>query len=209
VTTGGEPAALLGRVVSADGFVDDAAWMRRCVAVRDAKHRTRARNRDPRSLLATLGGGDIAVGTGILLGATYRRTPVLIDGPVGVAAGLVARDFGAQTRHWLVGPDYDGHPAVKLGGDVLGVEPLFELRLGLGEGATALATLPLLNTALTLAAAAPIRPAPPEKPLEDEPIDSADELTEEERIEAEIQRVIVDSPTAELPLVAPPPDDRA
>jgi nicotinate-nucleotide--dimethylbenzimidazole phosphoribosyltransferase len=201
VITGGEPAALLGRVVGADGFVDDAAWMRRCVAVRDAKHRTRERQRDARSVLAMLGGGDIAVGAGILLGAAYRRTPVLIDGPVAVAAGLVARDFGAQTRHWLVMPDHGGHPTVKLAADVLGVEPFMQLRLGLGEGATALATLPLLNTALTLAAATPERPVPPEKPEPEEP------LTDEERIEAEIQRVIVDSPTAELPLVQPQPPE--
>ena len=161
VATGGEPAALLARVVGADGFVDDDAWMRRCVAVRDARHRIRARGRDPKSLLATVGGGDIAVATGVLLGATARQTPVLIDGPVGVAAGLVARDFGAQTRHWLILPDHGEHPTTVLGADVLGVEPLLSLRLALGEGATALAALPLLNTALTLAAATPQRPSPP------------------------------------------------
>jgi nicotinate-nucleotide--dimethylbenzimidazole phosphoribosyltransferase len=175
VTTGGEPAALLGRAVGPGGRVDDAAWIRRCAAIRDARHRIRARSRDPRSLLAMVGGGDIAVATGILLGATSRRTPVLVDGPVAVAAAMVARDFGAQTRHWLVLPDHGDHPAVKLAADVLGVTPLLSLRLGLGEGATALAALPLINTALTLAAATPPRPEPepePEKPnadLEPEP----------------------------------------
>jgi NaMN:DMB phosphoribosyltransferase len=161
VTTGGEPAALLGRVVSADGFVDDDAWIRRCVAVRDTRHRIRSRGRDPKSLLAMLGGGDIAVAAGVILGAAARRTPVLIDGPVGVAAGLVARDFGAQTRHWLLLPDAGDDPTVKLGGDVLGTAPITSLRLSLGEGTTALATLPLLNTALTMAAATPVKPAPP------------------------------------------------
>jgi nicotinate-nucleotide--dimethylbenzimidazole phosphoribosyltransferase len=177
VATGGEPAALLDRVVQADGFVDDEAWMRRCMAVRDARHRIRARGRDPRSLLATVGGGDVAVATGVLLGATARQTPVLIDGPVGVAAGLVARDFGAQIRHWLILPDHGEHPTTKLAADVLGAAPLLSLKLALGEGATALTVLPLLNTALTLAAATPVRPAPP--PPSDDPAD----------IEAEIERV--------------------
>jgi nicotinate-nucleotide--dimethylbenzimidazole phosphoribosyltransferase len=153
VVTGGEPAALLGRLVHADGSVDDEAWMRRCGAVRDAIHRVRARSREPRNLLAMLGGGDLAVATGLLIGATARKTPVLLSGPVGVAAALLARDFGAQTRHWLVLPDHGNHPTVKLAADVIGLTPLVDLRLGLGEGATALATLPLLNTALTLAAA--------------------------------------------------------
>src|SRR6185369_7264956 len=78
VVTGGEPAALLGRVVHADRSVDDAAWMRRCGAVRDALHRIRARSREPRNLMAMVGGGDLAVATGLLLGATARRTPVLL-----------------------------------------------------------------------------------------------------------------------------------
>ena len=64
-----------------------------------------------------------------------RQTPVLIDGPVGVAAGLLARDFGAQTRHWLMLPDAGGYPAVTLGAEVLGLTPIVDLRLGLGEGA--------------------------------------------------------------------------
>jgi nicotinate-nucleotide--dimethylbenzimidazole phosphoribosyltransferase len=221
VATGGEPAALLGRVVAPDGTVDDAAWMRRCIALRDARHRTRARGRDPRALLATLGGGDIAVAAGVLLGATARKTPVLIDGPVALAAGMVARDFGAQTRHWQIMPDHGDHPTVKLAADVLGVEPLVALRLDLGEGTTALTALPLLNTALTLAAATPERPVREEAPKPEPPevaevpaaaevpavpaVASGGQLSDQERIEAEIQRVITDSPTAELPFVTPPP----
>jgi nicotinate-nucleotide--dimethylbenzimidazole phosphoribosyltransferase len=154
-TANGEAAALLGRVIAPGGRIDDLAWMRRCAAVRDALHRVRSRARDPRAVLGTLGGADHAVATGILLGAVSRRTPVLLDGPVGVAAALVARDFGAQTRHWILLPDTGGHPAVRLGAEVLGVTPVLDLKLGLGEGATALAALPLLRSALTLAATLP------------------------------------------------------
>jgi nicotinate-nucleotide--dimethylbenzimidazole phosphoribosyltransferase len=159
LTAGGEPAALLDRVAGADGFVDDNAWMRRCLAVRDALHRVRARARDAKTVLAAIGGGDIAVATGVILGAAFRRTPVLIDGPVGIAAGLVARDLGPQSRLWLALADHGGHPLVRFGGDVLGLNPLLHLRLRLGEGATSLAALPLLRAALTLAAGNP--PAPP------------------------------------------------
>jgi nicotinate-nucleotide--dimethylbenzimidazole phosphoribosyltransferase len=157
-TANGEVAALIGRVIGSGGRIDDLAWMRRCVAVRDALHRVRSGARDPRAILSTLGGSDHAVATGILLGAVSRRTPVMLDGPVGVAAALVARDFGAQTRHWILLPDAGGHPAVRLGAEVLGVTPVLDLKLGLGEGATALATLPLLRSALTLAATLPGAP---------------------------------------------------
>ncbi|MEV4631175.1 bifunctional adenosylcobinamide kinase/adenosylcobinamide-phosphate guanylyltransferase [Micromonospora sp. NPDC049523] len=150
-TAGAEPAAVLGRVISPGGQVDDAAWMVRCATVRDALHRSRRSPRGPKDILAELGGGDVAIAAGILLGATARRTPVLLDGPVGVAAGMVSRDLAGQSRHWCLLPDHGGHPAVRLAADVLGLTPLLDLKLDLGEGATALATLPLLRTALTLA----------------------------------------------------------
>jgi nicotinate-nucleotide--dimethylbenzimidazole phosphoribosyltransferase len=152
VVTGAEAAAMLGRVVAPGARFDDEAWMSRCAAVRDALHRTRNHDRDPRTILAALGGPDLAVATGVLLGAVSRRTPVLIDGPVGAAAALVARDFGAQTRHWLMLPDHGAHPMVAKAADTLGTKPLLDLRLGLGEGTSALAALPLLRSALTLAA---------------------------------------------------------
>ncbi|HET8680697.1 MAG TPA: bifunctional adenosylcobinamide kinase/adenosylcobinamide-phosphate guanylyltransferase [Micromonosporaceae bacterium] len=160
--SGAEVAKLLGRVVGADGHIDDAAWMVRCAAVRDALHRTRSRQRGARDLLAALGGADLAVATGILLGAAARRTPVLLDGPVGIAAGLVSRDLGGQARHWCLLPDDGGQPTVRYAADVLNLRPVMDLRLGLGEGATALAALPLLRAALTLAGTVPVRPPAPE-----------------------------------------------
>jgi nicotinate-nucleotide--dimethylbenzimidazole phosphoribosyltransferase len=156
---GAEPAAVLGRVVGPGGRIDDASWMTRCAAVRDAMHRTRDSQRTAKDVLAELGGGDVAIATGVLLGATARRTPVLLDGPVGVAAGLVSRDLAGQARHWCLLPDHGGHPAVRLAADVLGLSPLLDLRLDLGEGATSLAALPLLRAALGLAGTLPAHPA--------------------------------------------------
>ncbi|WP_200209643.1 bifunctional adenosylcobinamide kinase/adenosylcobinamide-phosphate guanylyltransferase [Micromonospora coerulea] len=167
-TAGAEPPAVLGRVVTEAGEIDDAAWMVRCAAVRDALHRTRRSPREAKDVLAELGGGDIAVATGVLLGATARRVPVLLDGPVGVAAGMVSRDLAGQARHWCLLPDHGGQPAVRLAADVLGLTPLLDLRLGLGEGATALATLPLLRSVLALAATLPVHPSLGGEPEDDE-----------------------------------------
>ena len=157
--TGAEPVALLPRVDAPGGRYDDAAWMTRCAAVRDALHRTRGRSRGAHDVLAALGGGDLAVVTGVLLGAASRRTPVLLDGPVGVAAALVSRELGGQARHWCLLPDHNGHPTVRYAAEVLGLRPVLDLRLGLGEGAAALAALPLLRGALTVAASLPEHPA--------------------------------------------------
>lgn len=172
--TGAEPVKLLGRVITPGGQIDDNAWMVRCAAVRDALHRIRSSSRGTHELLAELGGGVITVATGILLGAAARRTPVLLDGPVGTAAGLVARELAGQTRHWCLLPDHGQHPTTRHAADVLGLTPILDLRLDLGEGANALATLPLLQSTLSLASALPqhpalLPPAPPEPPAPSSP----------------------------------------
>ncbi|MBQ0994509.1 bifunctional adenosylcobinamide kinase/adenosylcobinamide-phosphate guanylyltransferase [Micromonospora sp. H61] len=158
-TAGAEPPAVLGRVITDSGEIDDAAWMIRCAAVRDALHRTRRSSRGAKDILAELGGGDVAVATGVLLGATARRVPVLLDGPVGLAAGMVSRDLARQARHWCLLADHGGHPAVRLAADVLGLTPLLDLRMDLGEGANALVALPLLRSVLALSAALPVHPS--------------------------------------------------
>lgn len=162
LAVGAEPAAMLARVRALDGTIDDQAWMRRCAAVRDAVRRVRATPRTGgRVVLAELGGADLATAAGILLGAAARRTPVLMDGPVGTAAGLAARNLAAAARHWWLVPDHGQHPTAVRGAEVLGLTPLLDLRMAVGEGATALAALPLLNWALAFAATAPSAAPPP------------------------------------------------
>jgi NaMN:DMB phosphoribosyltransferase len=158
-TTGAEPVAILPRVLVPGGFYDDAAWMVRCAAVRDAMHRIRQEPRGAKDILAQLGGADLAIATGALLGAAARRMPVLLDGPLGIAAGLVARDLASQARHWCLLPDAGTHALVRQGADVLGLTPVVQLGLDLGEGANALAVLPLLRSTIALAGALPVHPA--------------------------------------------------
>jgi adenosyl cobinamide kinase/adenosyl cobinamide phosphate guanylyltransferase/NaMN:DMB phosphoribosyltransferase len=149
--TRAEVPALLPRVFGPDGTIDDEAWMERCVAIRDAVTKAQARVHDGPTALAAFGGATIATATGVLLGAAKRRTPVIIDGPVGAAAALVARDYAVQVRLWCLLTDIAGDPTVRFAADRLGFEPVVSIGLGLGEGANALALLPLFQTALTAA----------------------------------------------------------
>lgn len=157
-TTGAEPVATLPRVLVPGARYDDDAWMRRCAAVRDAMHRIRQEPRGAKDVLAQLGGADLAVATGALLGAAARRMPVFLDGPLGIAAGLVARDLASQSRHWCLLADAGRLQLVRQGADVLGLTPVLDLGLDLGEGANTLAALPLLRSAIALAAALPVHP---------------------------------------------------
>ncbi|MCO1599014.1 bifunctional adenosylcobinamide kinase/adenosylcobinamide-phosphate guanylyltransferase [Micromonospora sp. RHAY321] len=194
-TAGAEPQAVLSRVITDSGEIDDAAWMIRCATVRDALHRTRRSPRSAKDVLAELGGGDVAVATGVLLGATARRVPVLLDGPVGLAAGMVSRDLAGQARHWCLLADHGGHPAVRLAADVLGITPLLDLRLDLGEGANALVALPLLRSVLALAAALPVHPSlATGEPDHEQPESGAPEPTEPEYTDPEFVEPEPDGP---------------
>ena len=148
--TSAEPAALLQRVYQPGGTINDEAWMTRCAALRDGLRRLKGRSRDARSLLAAVGGPDIAVAMGLLMGAAARRTPVLVDGPVGIAAALLARDISGVSRLWILLADHGGHPTVKSGASALDLQPLLELGLGLGEGAAGLMTVPLVQAGLSI-----------------------------------------------------------
>jgi len=156
--TGAEISTLLARIVGPDGSIDDKAWMLRCAAARDALHRVRNLDLMAKTLLSELAGPDIALACGVILGATARRTAVLIDGPVATAAGLLSRDLGSQSRLWMLLPDTGDHPTIKTAADVLGLNPLLDLKTGLGEGSAALLALPLLRSALHLSQSLPVKP---------------------------------------------------
>src|SRR5690606_3571759 len=138
-----------------------AAWIRRCTALRDAAWRALRAARQqagsrhasirPTEALAAVGGTDIATAAGIILGAAARRTPVLLDGPVGAAAALAARGLAAPAVRWCLLVDHGGHPTVVQVAEQLRLTPVLDLRLDLGEGAAVLTALPLLRTAATLA----------------------------------------------------------
>src|SRR5690606_8630958 len=105
----------------------------------------------PTEALAAVGGADIATAAGVILGASARRTPVLLDRPVGAAAALAARGLAAPAVRWCLLVDHGRHPAVVPVAEQLRLTPVLDLRLDLGEGAAVLAALPLLRAAVTLA----------------------------------------------------------
>jgi nicotinate-nucleotide--dimethylbenzimidazole phosphoribosyltransferase len=142
------------RVIGRGSGIDDATWMRKCAAIRDAMRRARPVMGDQVRLLATAGGADLAAGTGLLLGAAARRTPVLLDGVVSAAAALVAQRIAFRSVDWWLAGHRSGDPAHELALDRLSLEPLVDLGIHVGEGVGAVAAVPLLRTASALLAEA-------------------------------------------------------
>jgi nicotinate-nucleotide--dimethylbenzimidazole phosphoribosyltransferase len=141
--TGAEPVAVVGRGTG----VDDAGWMRKTAAVRDALRRARPVRRDPEALLRTCGGADLAGIAGFLAQAAARRTPVLLDGMVVGAAALVAQELAPGAKDWWLAGHRSVEPAHTLVLEHLGLTPLLDLGMRLGEGSGALTALPLVTMA--------------------------------------------------------------
>ncbi|GAA5058511.1 nicotinate-nucleotide--dimethylbenzimidazole phosphoribosyltransferase [Nocardia callitridis] len=142
--TGTEPVAAVGRGTG----VDDAGWMRKVAAIRDAMRRARPVVKDPVELLRVAGGADFAAIAAFLAQAATRRTPVILDGVVVTAAALLAEDLAEGASAWWIAGHRSSEPAHTLALRQLRLEPLVELDMRLGEGSGALVALPLLRAAV-------------------------------------------------------------
>ncbi|ORA59658.1 nicotinate-nucleotide--dimethylbenzimidazole phosphoribosyltransferase [Mycobacteroides franklinii] len=142
--TGSEPVAVVGRGTG----VDDAGWIRKTAAIRDALRRTKDVRTDPVALLGRAGGADLAAMTGFLAHAAVRRTPVLLDGVVVTAAALVAEQLAPGARQWWLAGHRSTEPAHSLALKRLRLEPVLDLQMRLGEGSGALVALPVLQAAV-------------------------------------------------------------
>lgn len=139
-------------VVGTGTGVDDPAWARKVAAVRDALYRARGAQPDPLTLLQRVGSADTAAMTGFLVQAAVRRTPVLLDGVVSCACALLARRLVEDAAQWWLAGHLSTEPAQRRALDVLGLEPLLDLRMRLGEGSGAVMALPVLRAAQALLA---------------------------------------------------------
>jgi nicotinate-nucleotide--dimethylbenzimidazole phosphoribosyltransferase len=144
-----------GDVVAATGRgtgIDDATWMRKVSAVRDALWRVRDDRCDARALLQRIGGPDLAVMTGLLLGAAEQGLPVILDGVVVTSAALVAERLTPGAARWWLAGHRSVEPAHSVALKELRLEPVLDLRMRLGEGTGALMAIPVLQSAIGLIA---------------------------------------------------------
>ena len=139
-----EPVVVVGR----GSGIDDAGWARKTAAVRDAMYRAGAVRSEPLRLLAACGGADLAAMAGFCAQAAVRRTPLLLDGVVVTAAALVADRMAPGARAWWQAGHRSTEPAHGLALAQLGLEPIVDLGMRLGEGTGAAIALPVVRAAV-------------------------------------------------------------
>jgi nicotinate-nucleotide--dimethylbenzimidazole phosphoribosyltransferase len=141
-----DPEAVVGRGTG----MDDEGMRIKLAAVRRALQANAPDPADPVAVLAAVGGFELGVLAGLALGAAANGLPVVLDGFVVGTAALLAARIAPASREAMIASHLSPEPghAVVLG--ALGLSPLLDLGMRLGEGSGAALGLQLINTALLL-----------------------------------------------------------
>lgn len=128
-----------GAGLSDEGLAGKTAFVQR--ALDRTAHIT-----DPTQRLAALGSADLAVAAGIYIGVAEHGVPVLLDGVISVAEALLAEAIAPGAKAWMIAGHRSVEPAQGYALDALGLQPLLDLTLRLGEGSGAMTALPLVRS---------------------------------------------------------------
>jgi nicotinate-nucleotide--dimethylbenzimidazole phosphoribosyltransferase len=148
-------AAITGRtaaeVTGRGTGVDDATLARKVAAVSAGLARLEAGGAGgqptPLDVAAEVGGLEIVAIAGFITGAAAARVPVVVDGVIALAGACLAAAVAPDVLGYCVAGHRSTEPGASAALDHLGLEPLLDLGLRLGEGTGACLALPLLEAA--------------------------------------------------------------
>lgn len=103
--------------------------------------------KDPVDVLSKVGGFDLAALAGFYIGCALVRLPVVLDGLITSAAALAAVGICPEVKGFLLASHVSAEPAGALALSALGLKPVIQAGMCLGEGTGAAALFPLLDMA--------------------------------------------------------------
>ena len=148
VLTGRPAAEVTGRGTG----LDDPAVRHKVTVIEAAIDRHRPDPADPIGVLAAVGGFEIAALTGAILAAAEAHVPVVLDGFITGSAALVAAAIAPGLSPRLVASHTSAEPGHRIVLAHLGLRPLLDLELRLGEGSGAALALPLVAASTAILA---------------------------------------------------------
>lgn len=105
---------------------------------------------DPLEIMRCVGGLEIAAITGAVLGATAKRIAVVIDGFICSAGAAVACALAPDARFGIIASHLSQEPGHRVLLETMGVKPVLQLDMRLGEGTGAVLTFPLIESAVRI-----------------------------------------------------------
>lgn len=130
--------------------LDDRGLLRKREVIKHALERYDLYHQDTLTVLATVGGLDIAGLAGIMIGGALCHVPIVLDGMITTAAALVAERLVNGTKDCLIASHLSREPITEAITRELNLSPVIHADLALGEGTGAAMLFPLLDMALAV-----------------------------------------------------------
>jgi nicotinate-nucleotide--dimethylbenzimidazole phosphoribosyltransferase len=146
VMTGIGAANLTGRGTG----VDDAGLQRKIETIEKVVALHQVKKEEVLELLRSVGGLEIAAMTGFYLASASRRAAIMLDGFISHAAALVAVSLSANVKDYLFASHTSHNPVHRKRLEMLGVEPIFNFSLRLGEGTGAVLAMSVIESAANI-----------------------------------------------------------
>ena len=141
VITGTDPAVTTGRGTG----LDDPGLAHKIKVIRRAIEVNRPDPRDGLDVLTKVGGFEIGALAGAMLGTASGNRPVVVDGFISGAAALIAWLIAPASRDYFIAAHQSVEPGHRVGLDAMGLEPLLNLGMRLGEGTGAALAMSLIE----------------------------------------------------------------
>ncbi len=143
----GEPVE---KVTGRGTGVDDERLAHKIRMIDKAFQKNHPDKNDPLGVLAKVGGLEIAGLVGLILGGANNRVPVVLDGFISGAAALIAVQLKPGVKNYLLASHQSVEPGHRLALEKLGLSPLFNLNLRLGEGTGAVLGMGLVESGVRI-----------------------------------------------------------
>ncbi len=143
VATGADPAVTTGRGTG----LDDPGLAHKVEVVRRAIQVNSPDLADGLDVLTKVGGLEIGVLAGAMLGTAASNRPVVVDGFISGAAALIAWLISPGARDYFIAAHQSVEPGHRVGLDAMGLTPLLDMNMRLGEGTGAALAMHLIEAA--------------------------------------------------------------
>ena len=141
VATGADPSITTGRGTG----LDDPGLAHKVEVIRKAIEVNNPDPRDGMDVLTKVGGLEIGVLAGAMLGTAASHRPVVVDGFISGAAALIAWLISPTARDYFIAAHQSVEPGHRVGLDAMGLTPLLDMGMRLGEGTGAALAMHLIE----------------------------------------------------------------
>ena len=146
VMTGSDVTTVAGRGTG----IDDEGLSRKIDAITRGLAKNQPSAEDPRGVLSAVGGFEIGFIAGLMLGAASHRIAIVLDGYIATSAALLASQIEPTVTGYMIAGHRSVEPGHAIALEHLGLRPLLELDMRLGEGSGAALAMSVIDAAVNL-----------------------------------------------------------